>query len=129
MIESLGLTKCADTIIGNEIIKGISGGEKKRTAISVELSVLFGRALRNAFRDKASLGARYGSTIFLNLLFSVIFFQTGVLDKEDYDLQSHQGAVTFVGINAMFGCAQPQLLTFPLERGVFLREHSAQMYG
>ena len=33
----MGLTKCADTLIGNVIIKGISGGERKRTSIGVEL--------------------------------------------------------------------------------------------
>jgi len=33
MIKSLGLTKCADTLVGNEMIKGISGGEKKRNEI------------------------------------------------------------------------------------------------
>jgi ABC-type multidrug transport system ATPase subunit len=37
MIEELGLTSCADTIVGGELIKGISGGERKRTSVGVEL--------------------------------------------------------------------------------------------
>ena len=37
MIKLLGLESCADTIIGSEMVKGVSGGEKKRTAIGVEL--------------------------------------------------------------------------------------------
>lgn len=37
MLETLGLTKCADTYIGNSMIKGISSGEKKRTSVGVEL--------------------------------------------------------------------------------------------
>ena len=37
MIKDLGLTKCADTRIGNVMIRGISGGERKRTSIGVEL--------------------------------------------------------------------------------------------
>mmetsp|Transcript_36921 Transcript_36921/g.83513 ORF Transcript_36921/g.83513 Transcript_36921/m.83513 type:complete len:612 (+) Transcript_36921:50-1885(+) len=37
MIESLGLTECMNTLCGNEMIKGISGGQKKRTAIGAEL--------------------------------------------------------------------------------------------
>ena len=37
MLSQLGLEKCADTLVGNIMIKGISGGEKKRTAIAVEL--------------------------------------------------------------------------------------------
>ncbi|KAJ9453582.1 ABC transporter G family member 7 [Diplonema papillatum] len=37
LIATLGLTKCADTMIGSLMIKGLSGGEKKRTAVAVEL--------------------------------------------------------------------------------------------
>lgn len=35
----LGLTHCADTIVGGALIKGISGGERKRTSVGVELVV------------------------------------------------------------------------------------------
>lgn len=45
MIDDLGLGNCADTWIGGEFFKGISGGERKRTSIGVELitnpSVIF----------------------------------------------------------------------------------------
>jgi len=45
LIAILGLSKCADTYVGNELIRGVSGGEKKRTSIGVELlinpSILF----------------------------------------------------------------------------------------
>jgi ABC-type multidrug transport system ATPase subunit len=37
MLTELGLTGCADTIVGGELIKGISGGERKRTSVGVEL--------------------------------------------------------------------------------------------
>lgn len=37
LLKSLGLSKCADTMVGNELIKGISGGERKRTAVGAEL--------------------------------------------------------------------------------------------
>mmetsp|Transcript_7542 Transcript_7542/g.14715 ORF Transcript_7542/g.14715 Transcript_7542/m.14715 type:complete len:626 (+) Transcript_7542:250-2127(+) len=36
-IDELGLQHCADTIIGGGLKKGISGGEKRRTTIGVEL--------------------------------------------------------------------------------------------
>lgn len=39
MITELGLTNCADTIVGGALIKGISGGERKRTSVGVELVV------------------------------------------------------------------------------------------
>ena len=37
IIYELGLDKARDTIIGNDKIRGISGGERKRTAIAVQL--------------------------------------------------------------------------------------------
>ena len=37
MIEQLGLQSCKNTRIGGEFFRGISGGEKKRTAIATEI--------------------------------------------------------------------------------------------
>jgi ABC-type multidrug transport system ATPase subunit len=37
VISELGLSSCADTIVGGALIKGISGGERKRTSVGVEL--------------------------------------------------------------------------------------------
>ena len=42
---------------------------------------------------------------------------------------SHFGAVTMVAIGGMFGSAQPLLLRFPLDRGIFLREYATSTYG
>lgn len=36
-LEELGLTVCADVMIGGALIKGISGGQRKRTSVGVEL--------------------------------------------------------------------------------------------
>jgi ABC-type multidrug transport system ATPase subunit len=40
MILELGLATCADTMIGGGLIKGISGGECKRTSVGIELVVV-----------------------------------------------------------------------------------------
>lgn len=37
LLEDLGLLECAETLVGSVIKKTISGGERKRTAIAVEL--------------------------------------------------------------------------------------------
>lgn len=37
LIKELGLSKCKDTRIGGAMIRGVSGGERKRTSIGVEL--------------------------------------------------------------------------------------------
>ena len=39
ILRDLGLEKCADTMVGGALIKGISGGEKRRTSVGVELVV------------------------------------------------------------------------------------------
>ena len=37
LIDDLGLTKCADTMVGSTLKKLISGGERKRCAMGVEM--------------------------------------------------------------------------------------------
>jgi len=37
VIEELGLQACADTPVGNEFVRGVSGGERKRVNIGMEL--------------------------------------------------------------------------------------------
>ncbi|XP_072046272.1 broad substrate specificity ATP-binding cassette transporter ABCG2-like [Amphiura filiformis] len=39
VIEELGLEECANTKIGNEWIQGVSGGEKRRTSVGIELMI------------------------------------------------------------------------------------------
>ena len=39
VIQSLDLNKCADTMIGNEFRRGLSGGEKRRVSVAEELIV------------------------------------------------------------------------------------------
>ncbi|CAF2109566.1 unnamed protein product [Rotaria magnacalcarata] len=52
VILQLGLGKCADTIVGNDLKRGVSGGERKRTNIGMEL-VLSPRIL---FLDEPTTG-------------------------------------------------------------------------
>jgi ABC-type multidrug transport system ATPase subunit len=113
----------------------LSGGFSKKSEIithgaAVQSSMLFKREIQNIVRDKASLGARFGITIFLNLLFGIIFLDVGRLDNEDFSrTRSHFGALVMVMISAMFGAAQPALFAIPVERPVFLREYSTNHYG
>ncbi|KIV85835.1 hypothetical protein PV11_01490 [Exophiala sideris] len=37
LIEDLGLKQCADTMVGNELCRGISGGEKRRLSIAIQI--------------------------------------------------------------------------------------------
>lgn len=102
-----------------------------------ELSLLCVREAKSTVRDKGTLGARFVSTAMLTLIYSLVFFRIGstdtgesvFVDRGSYDLQSHSGALTMLGISGMFGAAQPLLLTFASERPVFIRERASDMYG
>jgi len=37
LLSTLHLKKCADTLVGSALVKGISGGERKRTSVGMEL--------------------------------------------------------------------------------------------
>jgi ABC-type multidrug transport system ATPase subunit len=37
MLEELGLVSCADVLVGGALLKGISGGERKRTSVGTSM--------------------------------------------------------------------------------------------
>lgn len=94
-----------------------------------QMTLLAQREFRNLGRDKGALIGRFGITAFLNLLFGWIFFQAADPASSNYTTQSHFGALTNIFISALFGASQPPLLTFPLERIVFLREYATGTYS
>eukprot|EP00435_Cladocopium_sp_Y103_P048001 s455_g14.t1 len=94
-----------------------------------QLYALTKREFQNVWRDKAGLIASVMVPLILNVFFACIFFQVGDNTRSDWSAQSHFGAVTQVAIGGMFGAAQPLLLKFPLDRGIFLREYATQTYG
>ena len=90
-----------------------------------QLYLLTNRELRNLIRDKGALIGRFGITIFLNILYGLIFFNAGGKDDSDpINFNTHFGALTMITISSMFGSAQPVMLMFPFERPMFLREYS-----
>jgi len=102
----------------------------ERASILTQVHLLYTREIKNITRDKASIGARFGLTIFLSVLIGIIFLDVGDTDKsESQNLQSHFGALIMVVLMSMFGTAQPALLAFPEERPVFLREYSTNHYS
>ncbi|CAE7029711.1 ABCG11 [Symbiodinium natans] len=94
-----------------------------------QLMALTKREAQNIWRDKPGLIASIVVPVILNLFFALIFYQVGDITLDDYDPRSHFGGMTQVAIGGMFGAAQPLLLRFPLDRGIFLREYATQTYG
>jgi len=106
------------------------GLDKKKVSFWTQVGLLFNREIKNMKRDKASLGARFGITIFLNILFGVIFLDVGKTDNSDQDnIRSHFGSLIMVLLSTMFGTAQPALFAIPEERPIFLREYSTDHYS
>ena len=107
-----------------------TGTESRVSGFWTQTRWLMRREFRALVRDKASLGARFGMTAFLNLLFGLIFKGAGAANPSDLvGLQTHFGALVQVCIGSMFGSAQPTILTFPLEAPIYLREYAAGAYG
>ena len=59
VIDELDLQSCANTLIGTDFVRGVSGGEKKRTSIGMEL-VLSPTIL---FLDEPTTGKSFDSSI------------------------------------------------------------------
>jgi hypothetical protein len=106
------------------------------------LIMLTRRETRGTLRNKGSLGARFGMSIFLALLYAWLFAGSGKNGNTtcgvktafdaghcSADFQAHYGTLVSLAISAMMGSAQPVLLTFPNERPVFLREYAGKQYG
>lgn len=95
-----------------------------------QLTWLNYREWLNTKRDVAALGGRFGVTIFLNVIFGLIFLGAGQQDDSDpNNFTAHFGGLTMLTIASMFGTAQPVMLSFPFERPTFLREYSTGSYG
>lgn len=92
MLDELGLNKCADTIVGGALIKGISGGERKRTSVGVELVVK--PAL--IFLDEPSKSLCYyilnHASFVLHLDTHIHFHPTAILS---FFLQQHRAWIPF----------------------------------
>jgi len=101
-----------------------------KAGILKQLYFLSKRELISTRRDTAALGARFGITIFLNLLYGLIFYNAGGKDDSDpTNFNTHFGSITMIAISSMFGSAQPVMLMFPFERPMFLREYSTGTYS
>ena len=98
--------------------------------LMTQIKLLSIREIRNLHRDRVALAARFLFTLFLSLLIGVIFLDVGNSDSAvNANLNSHFGSLIMVLLMSMFGSAQPELLAFPEQRPVFLREYSTNHYS
>ena len=102
----------------------------KKPGFFTQTALLYRREVLQIKRDVPSTAARFGITIFINVLVGLIFKDVGKSDPAQYsNLQSRFGAIVMIVLNIMFGTAQPALLQFPEDRPVFLREYTTNHYS
>ena len=117
-----------------------------------QLKQLAKRELRAVVRDRTTLAVRVCLSVVLTFLFGLVFQGVGrtILETKDQNifdqmwtglsyaevtalrkrkLEWHFNALVQVALVAMFSACQPVILTFPLERAVFLREYSSGTYS
>ncbi|RKP21732.1 hypothetical protein ROZALSC1DRAFT_26874 [Rozella allomycis CSF55] len=132
LIDAWKETKEAKAI--NESIEKASGCGLKDITVtetagfSKQSNYLFGRAFKNAIRNKMIVRARFGQAIFMGLLIGLIY-----LNVQDSDMrgqaQNRIGAMYFIATNQIMGGAFGILAIFAAEKKVFLREFGAGYYS
>ncbi|OMJ90764.1 hypothetical protein SteCoe_6843 [Stentor coeruleus] len=95
-------------------------------SIITELSVLFQRSILNVKRQPMFSVIKIGQAIVMSTLVALIFNNLG---HDRKSIQSIAGALFFNSMDFITTPAQAQVLTFPLERPVFLTEYKEELYG
>lgn len=96
------------------------------------LGTLIWRDFQNIKRNPLILRARLLQTIILSLISGALFWKL----SSDYTQQglskgfnSKNGAFFYLGVSAFMSSLSPVILTFPMEKAVFLKEQSSKMYS
>lgn len=103
--------------------------KEKRIGLLSEAFILAKREAIDVKRDLMSLVVVVFINAFLGGLYGAIFYEAADRENDDFSFADAQGVLTLIVISLMFGSAEGPLLTFPLERGVFLREYRTGTYS
>jgi hypothetical protein len=129
-VSGEGQDAAGSIIVRRSIMSSAATWDTATPGLKTQLKLLCIREWKNLIRDRVALAARFLFTIFLSLLIGLIFFDVGNSDSaENANLNSHFGSLIMVLLMSMFGTAQPELLAFPEQRPVFLREYSTNHYS
>ncbi|KAI8836642.1 ABC-2 type transporter-domain-containing protein [Chytridium lagenaria] len=111
-------------IVGNPTNGGIPPGTARYKApLFAQLSFLFDRESKDAFRDPLVLQSRLVQTIFLSLIAGLLYYKNADLPE------NAMGALFFISVTNVFMSAQSHLSAFGKQKAVFIREYGAGYYG
>lgn len=99
---------------------------------ALSIGQLFRREYRALRRNKPVLRIKISMMLSQAVVYGMLFWRLSATDHDAKLDATHfrdvYGFFTGLGITVMMGAVQPVLLTFPLERPVFLREYVGGMY-
>ena len=105
------MTQAPATLFANNELKAsvanqLAHGEKDiaiKSSIWKQIYYVTEREVTGTLRNRVGLIIRFGLTIFLNLIYGLIFFQAGGKDHSNpTNLNSHFGALTMVSVSLSY---------------------------
>lgn len=91
-----------------------------------QIKILSGRAMKNVIRNPIIVKMRLCTTLLFSFLCASVFWQ---LDDDTYDgVHGRIGFIFFILTNVFMEQVFGNLLSFPIERAVFIREYYSRMY-
>eukprot|EP00924_Labyrinthula_sp_SR-Ha-C_P001240 maker-scaffold_7-snap-gene-18.45-mRNA-1 protein AED:0.02 eAED:0.02 QI:0/0/0/1/1/1/2/0/649 len=103
--------------------------EERLSSFTKEIKLLSRREFKSIHRDPTAQITSFGTKILLNLIIGAIFYMSVDQDESDFTVTVAVSAILFAYIGLFSAALQPQLLNFPLDRGIMLREYQTGTYG
>jgi len=105
VLKMLGLQNCADTVVGDGVLRGISGGEKRRVSVAVEVvaghSIILADQPTNGLDSAAALrlvkNTRRSTTAGLSAMHSIVQPSPELLGMYDHLLLLSRGTCIYFG--------------------------------